>query len=357
MSFQQAQAEGLCLRFPENLGVHRDLTMEAAMMMLMRGTQSSLSVPYSWGFVDKPQEGQLLLLFLPAQSPFPNDGIRYQDQETKFTVPAGAMPQGGMRELEVHEVKYGFAPGVDTNAWRVRRRYRLQKGGHPQLVLVHYSRGPLAQIVPALMGQSVRTYPLRAVNEPSVFVMGDKVGQKVFPPAAAAQAASGMGGMPMGMNFNQQQAMVAQQNSNMAMLDRRREQEQRARAGSGNTVSFQRAPRVEDEASGDENDTISTRALSLTRYRRNHDIMAEVFTHTAYGEKNPPPLPAPFSIFNKTELEAKAEKLKAEIEALHARGAERKLARLAQDQEMASNRAVFEVGDVSMESLGEGIAV
>lgn len=70
----------------------------------------------------------------------------------------------------------------------------------------------------------------------------------------------------------------------------------------------------------DENDTISTRALSLTRYRRNHDIMAEVFTHAAYCKvifygpniaseqfsdpKNAPPPPAAFSIFNKAELEA-----------------------------------------------------
>jgi hypothetical protein len=51
-------------------------------------------------------------------------------------------------------------------------------------------------------------------------------------------------------------------------------------------------------------------------------------------------------------------KLKAEIEALQARSAERKLARSAKEQEMAVNRAVFEVGgDVSMESLGEGIPV
>lgn len=43
----------------------------------------------------------------------------------------------------MQEVKFGFIPGSqDTNASRVRRRYRLQKGGHSQLVLVHYTRGP-----------------------------------------------------------------------------------------------------------------------------------------------------------------------------------------------------------------------
>jgi hypothetical protein len=85
------------------------------------------------------------------------------------------------------------------------------------------------------MNQPVRSYPLRNFSEPAVYVMGDKAGQKAFPPNAGPQG--GMGGMPMGMPFNSQQAMVAQQNSNMGMLERRREQEQRARAGS-NTVSF-----------------------------------------------------------------------------------------------------------------------
>ena len=43
------------------------------------------------------------------------------------------------------EAKFGFIPGMDTVAARVRRRFRLQKGGHPQLVLVHYSRGQSAR--------------------------------------------------------------------------------------------------------------------------------------------------------------------------------------------------------------------
>ncbi|KAJ7156869.1 hypothetical protein C8R43DRAFT_997483 [Mycena crocata] len=346
-SFHQAQAEGLCLRFPENLGMHRELTIENAVILLMRGMQSSGNIPYSWGFVDKPPEGQTLLLFLPGQTPFPNDGIRYQESETKYT-----MAVGGTRELEVHEVKFGFAPGVDTGAWRVRRRYRMVKGGNPQLVLAHYSRGPVTQISPALMNQPIRTYPLRVFNEPSVFVMGDKAGQKVYPPNAGPQAGGGLGGMPMGMNFNSQQAMVAQQSNNMGMLDRRREQEQRARAGSS-----ARPPRVDDDDSGDEHDTISTRALSLTRYRRNHDIMAEVFTHAAFSPKNVPPPPSPFLIFNKDELEAQSEKLKAEIELLRARAVERKLTRSVKDQEMATSQAVFEVPDVSTEGLGESMIV
>jgi hypothetical protein len=84
---------------------------------------------------------------------------------------------------------------------------------------------------------------LRVVNEPSVYISGEKMGQKVYPPGAGT-----MHGVPppvppmqqpgMPMNFSQQQAMVAQQNSNMEMLERRREQERaRNRSGSTSTVS------------------------------------------------------------------------------------------------------------------------
>jgi hypothetical protein len=34
-------------------------------------------------------EGTLLLLFLSPNSPFPTDGIRYQDAEAKYIIPAG----------------------------------------------------------------------------------------------------------------------------------------------------------------------------------------------------------------------------------------------------------------------------
>ncbi len=34
----------------------------------------------------------------------------------------------------------------------------------------------------------------------------------------------------------------------------------------------------------DESDTISTRTLALTRYRRNHEFMNEVFMYAAFGE-------------------------------------------------------------------------
>lgn len=54
------------------------------------------------------------------------------------------------------EVKFGFIPNSqDNTAWRLRRRYRLHKGGHPQLNLVHYTRGPQARESVVILCQSL----------------------------------------------------------------------------------------------------------------------------------------------------------------------------------------------------------
>ncbi|KAI6012978.1 hypothetical protein EDC04DRAFT_3121296 [Pisolithus marmoratus] len=338
MSFQQqAHPDPPCLRFPENLGLHATVNIEAAANMLLRALQMSQNVPYMWTFIDKPSEGQLFLLYLQNPAQFPNDGIRYQDQETRYVIPVGN------REMEVSETKYGFVPNSqDTTAWRLRRRYRLHRGGHPQLVLVHYTRGPAIQIIPSLLNSAVRQYPLRQIAEPSVYVMGEKAGQKVYPSGSAPppqpQAPMGMPPHPMGINQQgmnppvvninasgmgmNPQAMLAQQNSAMEALERRRERERPRERGGSMSGGRPGPPRLDDDDSAgeeiwsfvmssfirgflDETETISTRTLAITRYRRNHELMEEVFKQAAFGNtKRPVPQPA-YSIFDESELKAK----------------------------------------------------
>lgn len=54
MSHSQAQADGLCLRYPENFGLHQTVTYEIAGNMLLRAIPLSSQVPYTWGYIDKP---------------------------------------------------------------------------------------------------------------------------------------------------------------------------------------------------------------------------------------------------------------------------------------------------------------
>ncbi|KZT69605.1 hypothetical protein DAEQUDRAFT_726590 [Daedalea quercina L-15889] len=335
-----SQHEGLCLRYPEPLGPQANISYEAAVSMLLRAIQLAQHTPFVWGYIDKPQEGQIYLIFMTQQLPFPPDGIRYQDQEQKIIMPAGPG-----RELEVMEVKFGFIPNsTDTTAWRVRRRYRLHKGGHPQLVLIHYSRGQPVPIMPTL-NQPVRNYPLRPINEPALFVVGEKMGQKVYPNQHQAPAErSGPPGMGMGFGgIGNPQAMLAQQNNNLEALERR---SQRDRSASMNA----RAPppaRMDDDDSADESDMISTRTLALTRYKRNHEFMNEVFMYAAFSRKKEfPPPKSPYSVFDQADVEAKVGELTAEIDELRAKAEARREARLN------ASRGIDEPGDVSMDISG-----
>ncbi|KAG2361978.1 hypothetical protein BDR07DRAFT_1609818 [Suillus spraguei] len=317
MAFQQMQQEAPVLKYPEDFVLQNQ--------------------PYTWTFIDKPQEGQIHLLFMPNPSQPLNDGIRWQDQESRYTIPV----QRGTRELEVAEVKFGFIPNSqDTSAWRMRRRYRLHKGGHPQLVLIHYSRVPPIQIVPSLLNNPVRHYPLRQLTDPPIYVMGERAGQKVFPHPAGPHQSS----MPqVGMN---PQAMIAQQNSNMEALERRRERE-RTRDGGGAVGAAQRPgpPRLDDDESADESELLSTRTLAITRYRRNHELMEEVFRQAAFNSKQPSSSKRLYEGFDKAELDAKIAKLQDDVEALQAKAAERRAQKVAADDVIvtASGHAPMEL--------------
>lgn len=58
----QARAEGLCLRYPENLGLHLSITYDMAVTMLMKATVLSQQVPFSWGWIDQPSGQSILYL-------------------------------------------------------------------------------------------------------------------------------------------------------------------------------------------------------------------------------------------------------------------------------------------------------
>jgi len=345
------QAEGLCLRFPENLPPHANLTHEGAVQMLLRAVGLATQVPFHPSYIDKPPDGQIYLLFIPGGLNFPLDGIRWMEHEQRYAIPV----TGGrvLTEVEVFEARHGFIPlAGEMGASRVRRRYRLLKGGHPYLVLVHYSRGQSIQIPPGLQGQPVRQYPLRQHNEPAVFVLGEKQGQRVPPSVPVGGmppnvgVGVGAGGMGVGVGVGGRpdaQAMLAQQNREMEALERRSQRERSASMNPGQRQVQPPPQRLDEEDSAEELEHISTRTLALTRYRRNHEFMNEVFTHAAFGEKHQPKPPTPYSIFDKAELENRVGLLNKEIEELQAKSVARRAAR---DRDQGADMSVDEVGAV-----------
>jgi len=49
-------------------------------------------------------DGSVLLLYLPPNSPYPNDGIRWQDNEIKVIIPAGTR----VREKKTRSLSLSF---------------------------------------------------------------------------------------------------------------------------------------------------------------------------------------------------------------------------------------------------------
>ncbi|KAF9067738.1 hypothetical protein BDP27DRAFT_1295935 [Rhodocollybia butyracea] len=376
---QQLQSEGLVLRYPEVL-LHQQITLEGAVNLLMKAAQQALTVPFVWTWLDRPQDGQTFIVFLPnPHAPFTNDGIRWTEPETRFTI-----GQNTPKELEVGEVKFGFVPSStagpsETLMIRVRRRYRLIHSGLSQLWVVHYSfarEGARPPVPPALAGQPVRMYPLRQVNEAAMFVTGEKIGQKVFPQGMQQQQGMPPQGMsPQGMqqqqqqpgmpfNQHQAQAMLAHQNSNMDMLEaRRREAAARAglppppahlgpAAGQGTRgpppgMGGPR-PRGEDDDSGDEVDSISTRTLATMRYKRNHDIMNEVLANAAFNKRSTPTKSSPYSVFDQKEVDEKVAKITSEIETLKTRAEERRAERQRKQEQEKEELAAFSTSSGSI---------
>lgn len=304
--------------------------------MLLRAVQLASQVPFQWGYIDKPQDGSLFMIFLvPQQHQFPNDGIRYQGQEVRQVISRNGL------ELEVCEIKYGFIPdSPDGKADRIRRRFRLLKGGHPQLVLIHYLRGHDTKVNPALMGLPTRAYPLRPVNEPAMYVLGEKAGQKVYQPQQQTHAAgmpTALGAVPSGMQH--QAALLAAQSREMEALERRQARDR--------NVNMAGHAQAHDDESGDEYDHISTRSLALARYKRNHDFMNEVFMYAAFGDREAKETLKTYSCFDEAELKEKSAKLEKELEELKT-----KAAALKEEAQQSVSAGVVEVGDVSMGSLG-----
>ena len=127
----------------------------------------------------------------------------------------------------------------------------------------------------------------------------------------------------------------------------------------------------------DEADQISTRSLALTRYKRNHELMNEVFQYAAFGDptKRVPKakseedtkIATPYSIFDRTDLEEKKvhdqifqnlqtaplspiwqAKLEAEIATLKAHADERQSKR---EQDTLRARGGIAAADMTMEGI------
>ncbi|KAF8758894.1 hypothetical protein RHS01_02516 [Rhizoctonia solani] len=227
------------LRCTHHFAARPSLTFEEAIQFLHQlcsGPGANLT--YSWQFIDKPSEGDICVYF-QVSAPTPLiDGIHYLDNETTYRP---------SQELEVQEVRFGFIPGIgEKEAGRVRTAKRAFASNDER---------------------TIRNYPLPIINEPPMYVVGEKSGQRVMAPNAVQLA-------------NQQQ-----------QLD--------ALAASRRHAGMQPQARKQDDDSDEESNRVSTRALAVTRFKRNHELLAEILLLM------PRAVPSPYEKTDKAELEAK----------------------------------------------------
>lgn len=105
------------LKYPEPLGLHPQVTYEMAVQYLVKAHQLAAQYPFQFGYIDKPPDGSLFMIFLlPQQRVFPNDGVRYQEQETRYNIPAG-----GNRVSTPSDIYFRFVHDLEYRNWKSAR--------------------------------------------------------------------------------------------------------------------------------------------------------------------------------------------------------------------------------------------
>lgn len=304
--------------------------------MLGQFIRWSNTTPYYRTYIDKPAEGEIHAIFQYEKlPPFTVDGLRYLERESEYFVSLGPY------ELCIQETKFGFIPGSnETHASRLRRKIRFSKGGVSTVMLVHYSRGPPQPIPLEVRGmQPVRQYPLIPSAEPAIFVMGEKTGQRVpLQNLAMLQQQQQQAGLIPGPQGFQPQANAGGPQPARGPMQNQIQAQNAALASQNAAIAAQNAamaghrgqpkPHVPEDLLNDEDesDVVTHRDISTTRFIRNHEFLAEVFS--------PEPTPKPVELPEEKEedLQAALSALQAEIDALNQKTTELEAMKLAKDR-------------------------
>ncbi|KTW30392.1 uncharacterized protein T551_01675 [Pneumocystis jirovecii RU7] len=283
--------------------VNPHLSIESITDMLIKAPGVAQQVPFVWNFIDKPVDGQIFLVWLSPESNMnpPSDGLQYMDSENCYRVDIGG------NTVEIFEHKYGFHPATESHTSRIRRRFRLIKGGNDQLWLIYYLRSNendrlLANSQTAIP-QPPRSYPLPYIqNKPFMLY------ENAIQTSRSYSSSSNVLTRPM-MYYNNSPSTKGSQNfqknqysnqsgelhsnstytiqSNVSYDSRKKQKTNSSTSidyGSSNTenslsTQSKAAPETE-EPQGDELDFLTPRDISIARYMRHHDWIEEIFNST-----------------------------------------------------------------------------
>ncbi|CAG8432917.1 4746_t:CDS:10 [Diversispora eburnea] len=261
--------------------------------------QKEVSPTYVADILNKATKGQLYLISLsPNVEELPSDGYQYLDPEITLR-----STLGNGRELLCMERKQGFAHG-DPITSKVRRRYRFAIGHH-DLQLLHYSSLDESQRqrvnsvnsdrqmtnTPYNAHITPRRYPIPSMQNigpyarPTGMPLINSVQSPMHIPVQSPSVQrSPMSVAPM-MGVNSYQF----QNRTGGGINQRLNQQQLQQSIS--TTPTKQAGRRTKGGSKDELDQLKLKDVSMSRFKRNHEYIAEIFSAYNINSILPPESP------------------------------------------------------------------
>ncbi|RHZ77729.1 hypothetical protein Glove_174g166 [Diversispora epigaea] len=288
--------------------------------ILNKATSLLNQITFTYSYIDKPQEGQLYLISLsPNVEELPSDGYQYLDQEITLR-----STLGNGRELLCMVRKQGFTPGEPITS-KVRHRYRFAIGHH-DLQLLHYSSldETQRQRVNSINSDNrqmtnpsynahmtPRRYPISPMQNigpyarPTGMPLINSVQSPMHMPVQSSSVQrSPMSVAPiMGVNSYQfqtrtgggiNQRLSQQQLQQSISSTPTKQAGRRPKGGKGKAAMVATSASSYDdteEPSGDELDQLKLKDVSMSRFKRNHEYIAEIFSAYNINSIIPPESP------------------------------------------------------------------
>ncbi|EPS32040.1 hypothetical protein PDE_06999 [Penicillium oxalicum 114-2] len=282
---------------------------ETALEYLLSAPRTCQTQPMQWTFLDGPQDGTVMLTWQPLNhlgNNFASDGYIWADVEQAFTFEA----RGYTVEMFIH--RSGYHPPNENLATHSRKRYRIVSSKvpnapapDPSLWIVHYSRAPQQDHIPAnripitpqvqnVMGQR-RFLQSQGQLAHKDFLLHDRNSWPTvrfppqMPPQGFAQPQPGppySSTQPGRPGFYPAQAHPAA--APPAPAQGKAPRAARAPSAAMAAVAADFALEDEDVSSGDAMDFLTPREISKMRYVQHHEWMEEIFgSHYAISQITP----------------------------------------------------------------------
>ncbi|KAJ9054521.1 hypothetical protein DSO57_1013598 [Entomophthora muscae] len=248
---------------------------------LIKANQLSGKLAFNWQEIKNPKGGQCFLVFMSSKlDETPPDDLFWSSPEISN---ATSLPDGKI--LNIYE-KFGGKCSEDPNVNLTRRRYFIDNKNPSQIQLLHYIDSTDDEIDLSHLTNSSQTNTMQSQNNqpirPYLQPHSDYSNRGIS--SAENQNFIRPNGMPQYANQNPAYAYSGMDASKLPpkALPKRKIAKQTPAKTTRDTLPSIAATGMNPlppPSHGDEIDLFSARDVALFRYKRNHDHLAELFSH------------------------------------------------------------------------------